>query len=53
MELDLYEEELVLEQGMIQYGKDRYRLEVQKAEEQGRGSETSYARRLLSVICKE
>lgn len=53
MELDLYKEELALEEGMIQYGKDRYRAGVQKAEEQGRGSETSYARRLLSVICKD
>jgi DNA-directed RNA polymerase len=52
-ELDLYKEELELEQSMIQYGKERYLNNTKKAEENSRGSETSYAKRLLTSLCED
>ena len=53
MPLDLYAEELELERGMLQYGEDRYKRELTNAKEQGRASETSYARRLTSTLCND
>jgi len=50
MELDLLQEQLDLEKGMLQYGTERYKSSTNTAKKQGRGSETSYARRLLSVL---
>lgn len=41
------QDELVLEEKMILIGKERFELRNQRAEEQGRGDETSYAKRLL------
>lgn len=51
--MDLIEEQLKLEEEMQDYGIARYRTATKKAEDSGRGSDTSYARRLIPVLCKD
>lgn len=41
------QEELALEERMIQAGQERFNLRNKKAEDSGRGDETSYAKRLI------
>lgn len=53
MSLDLYAEELKLEKEMLQYGEQRYKSTIAGAQEQGRASETSYARRLTEALCSD
>ena len=41
------EDQLAIEAKMVSQGIDRYRMEVQRAEEDGRGADTRYAQRLM------
>ena len=53
MTIDLYAEQLELEESMLQYGVDRYKRNIENAEQQGRASDTTYARRLTAALCSD